>query len=181
MAKKVLCVIFNGFEEIEMVFPVDLLRRAGIEVVIATTENTASLKGSNGIRILADALLIDVNFDDFDAIFIPGGPGCFNLTNNINLISVLQNFNKQKKLICAICAAPLILHTAGILTDKEFTAHKCTHDILKLANKEKNLIMDGNIITASGLGKACELGIEMVAALTDRKIAENLAIQTYCN
>ncbi len=161
--KKVLCVLENGFEEIEAITPVDLLRRAGVEVLLAGVSGM-EVTGKSGVTILAEALLEDVSEDGFDALFLPGGPAVTALRKNAAVISLIRKFSEEEKLIAAICAAPLLLHDAGILEGKNFTAHFTTADELPASNGER-VILDGSILTSRGAGTAMDFGLELVGIL----------------
>ena len=179
MKKKVLAIVFNDFEEIELLTPVDIMRRGGIDVIIATTENSQTIKGRNGIKIVADVMLSNIQFDNFDALFIPGGPGCYALIDNQIVISLIKNFDKNQKLLCAICASPLLLYTAGALENKKFTANSCTYNTLTNALQEEDVVCDKNIITGRGPGSAIELGMKILYSLTDKKTANEVAKHAY--
>lgn len=179
MKKKVLAIAFNGFEEIELITPVDILRRGGVDVVIAATESSQIVKGRNGIEIVADSLLYDVQFDNFDALFIPGGTGCYALIDNISILSLIKEFDKNNKLLCAICASPLLLNAAGVLKNKKFTANSCTYDTLRDALREDDVVCDKNIITGRGPGSAMLFGMKILCNLTNKTVANEVATQAY--
>ena len=103
--KRVLCLLEKGFEEIEAVAPVDLLRRAGIEVVMAGV-SALEVTGKCGVRVEADVMLGKVSGDDFDALFLPGGPAVMGLRKNPEVIALIRAFHAAAKPIAAICAAP---------------------------------------------------------------------------
>lgn len=115
--KRVLCILENGFEEIEAVTPIDLLRRAGVEVVMAGVSST-EVAGKCGIRMSADALLGNVSCEHFDVLFLPGGPAVKELRKHSEIIDLIRSFHSGGKLIAAICAAPLLLKDAGIIDGK---------------------------------------------------------------
>ena len=120
--KKILVVIAPGFEEIETITIVDILRRAGARVTLGATVK-GILKGSRGIKIEPDELLDNVLGKDFDLICLPGGqPGTDNLKNDERIEKILKQMQQDDKYIAAICAAPTVLQKAGILKDKKLLA-----------------------------------------------------------
>ena len=115
--KRVLCILEKGFEEIETITPVDLLRRAGLEVVMAGV-SASEVVGRSGIRVCADARLKDLDACDFDVLFLPGGPAVMELRSNSQVLDLIRHYAAEGKIIAAICAAPLLLKDAGILEGK---------------------------------------------------------------
>ena len=126
MIPQVLVPLFHGFEEIEATCPIDLLRRAEVEVVIASCDHQLDICGRSGIVLRADQLLLETKIDHFDLLLIPGGPGVFELRKNEEFISLIQQFSGLAKPIAAICAAPLLLKDAGLLKTAQYTAHGST-------------------------------------------------------
>lgn len=168
--KRVLCILENGFEEIEAITPVDLLRRAGVEVVMAGASG-AEVTGKCGITVLADAELKDVNFTLFDALLLPGGPAVKELRVSRRVIGMIQWFHQERKLIAAICAAPLLLKDAGLIDGKRLTAHESTTDELP-GNTGERVVHDGQLLTSRGAGTAMDFGLEMVSVLQGKAAAE---------
>ncbi len=163
MPKKVLCLITDGFEEIETITPVDLLRRAGVEVVIASLDGDR-VEGRSGITIEPDAALSSVDSADFDLLFLPGGPAVGALRKDGRAASLAKDFKSAGKPIAAICAAPLILHDAGILEGHRFTSHFSTWKELPDALNER-VVDDGRLITSRGAGTALDFGFALVRLL----------------
>ncbi len=167
--KRVLCILENGFEEIEAIAPVDLLRRAGVEVVMAGV-SAMEVTGKCGIRVSADVLLESVSGDDFDALFLPGGPAVMELRKNAEVIGLIRAFHGGGKPIAAICAAPLLLKDAGVLTGERITAHFSTAGELTGITGDR-VELDGNLLTSRGAGTAIEFGIAFVALLVGEEAA----------
>jgi protein deglycase len=172
MKKRVLCLISDGFEEIEAVTPIDLLRRAGVEVVIASLGGT-TVTGRCGIRLECDRALAEVNVDACDVLFLPGGPGVNELRVDGQAAALAQAFAAEGKMIAAICAAPLILNDAGLLEGKRFTAHFSTRGDLPGSLSER-VVIDGNLITSRGAGTALEFGFALVEYLAGSAAVEEL-------
>ncbi len=175
--KKVLVPLAPGFEEIETVTVVDILRRAGARVTIAGTEE-GPIEGSRGIRLIPDERMEQVDSKEFDLIVLPGGqPGTQNLNDNPRVQTLLKEMNEQKKQIGAICAAPLVLQTAGLLKDKTATSHPSIQKELDgngIRYSEDRVVVDGNLITSRGPGTAMEFALKLVELLFDRERLETV-------
>lgn len=175
--KKAAVFFGTGYEEIEALTVVDLLRRAGVETVCVAIDNADSVTGSHGITVKMDAGIEAVDFDSFDILICPGGmPGTKNLEACGKLTDNLRKFYEEDKLIAAICAAPSIFGHMGLLEGKraciypgmeaELTGAEVCYD--KVARTE-------NIITSRGMGTAIAFSLEIIAALTDQNTADDLA------
>lgn len=171
--KRVLCLLENGFEEIEAVTPVDLLRRAGVEVVMAGVYGMDVI-GKCDLRLRADALLDDATEGEFDALFLPGGPAVNELRKNEKVIALIRRFHTEGKIIAAICAAPLLLKDAGLIDGKRITAHFTTTDELP-ENTGERLVIDGEFITSRGAGTALEFGLALVEMLAGKAVSEEVS------
>lgn len=175
MKTRVLCLLADGFEEIETVAPVDVLRRAGLEVVLASIRGQTCLTGRSGIKIEADAVLESVNPSDFDVLFIPGGPGVHALRMDGRAARLAGQFYRDGKRVAAICAAPTVLSDAGLLEGRRFTAHFSVRDELPQMLASERVVVDGRIITARGAGTALEFGLALIAVLLGQPKAEEIA------
>lgn len=171
--KRVLCLLEEGFEEIEAVTPVDLLRRAGIEVVVAGVSGM-EVVGKCGMRLRADALLSGSADGDFNALFIPGGPAVKKLRENGEVIALVRRFHTDGKLIAAICAAPLVLKDAGVLEGKRYTAHFSTEDELPELSSE-GVVFDAQLLTSQGAGTALEFGLALVEMMAGKAVATEVS------
>lgn len=160
---KILTLFTDGFEETEGLAVVDILRRAQIDVVVASVSGDIFVKGSHNIIIKADVLLKDVDLLEFGGVFLPGGPGVKSLKENKNVIDIVRSFYESGKFISAICAAPSILHKAGIMADKKYTIFPSSGDDLKGGILvDEPVVVDGRIITAKAMGASIEFGLKMV-------------------
>lgn len=173
MKKSVLCLLNDGFEEIEVVTPVDLLRRAGIQVVIAAMGGKTAI-GRGGIRIEADALFPAVNPSNFDLLFIPGGPGVAELRADGRAATLAVEFAAEGKPVAAICAAPLILMDAGLLKGRRFTAYKSVREELG-GGLDERVVVDGQLITSCGAGTAVDFALALIAHLVGKNAADQVA------
>jgi 4-methyl-5(b-hydroxyethyl)-thiazole monophosphate biosynthesis len=165
MKKRALFLLAPGFEEIETVTPIDLLRRAGAEVIVASVSGEQLVTGRNEITLRADAVLADVADDDFDLLVVPGGPGVKTLRADGRPAKLAQAFHRSGKMIGAICAGPTVLKDAQLLPGKRFTAHFSVYDELPDALAEERVVQDETILTSRGAGTAVDFGLALVQAL----------------
>jgi 4-methyl-5(b-hydroxyethyl)-thiazole monophosphate biosynthesis len=156
--------IAKGFEEIEGVNIIDVLRRGGIFVDIISIAGNINVEGSHGISIIASRLYYDVDFSEYDLLLLPGGmPGTDNLFKNEDLCNLLKEFNENKKYIGAICAAPSILGRLGILEGKEATCYPGFEKMLQGAVVvDKDVVVSENIITGKGPFAAIKFALEII-------------------
>ncbi len=177
--KKVIIFLAEGFEEIEALTPVDVLRRAGIDVKTVSISNHLQVTGARQITVLADKLFEEVTFQDIDLIVLPGGmPGAANLNKHHALKELLVRFSNQNKLIGAICAAPMVLGELDLLHGKTATCYPGFESHLKGAQVTSQPVeTDGNIITGRGVGAALAFSLRLVELLTDEATAEDLALK----
>ncbi len=175
--KQVALFFANGTEECEALLVVDLLRRAGANVKIVSITNDLMVTSSHDVIIKADCFLKDVNFAEIDMLVLPGGmPGTSNLANCEELLNGIKICEKNGKKLAAICAAPSVFATLGLLQNKNATAHAAFKD--KLCNAivhDAEVVVDGNITTSYGLGGAIPFALELVRQLYDLNTAENIA------
>ena len=176
MPKKVLVILADGFEEIEAITPVDVLRRAGLEVTLAGLSGKM-ITGAHGIKFQAD-ITLDEYKDQPDAVVLPGGmPGAKNLGESKKVSEIVKRMNQQKKIVGAICAAPaLILAPAGILDGKKATCYPGFENNFSSSVEFSNerVVVDGNIITSRGPGSALEFALELVELLAGKEKAKAL-------
>ena len=165
----------DGFEEVEALCPLDLMRRAGLSVKTVGI-NKNEIVGAHGIKIIADMSDIEYSDNEAEMIFLPGGmPGTLNLANNTTVINAINKAALDGSYIAAICAAPSILGDMGLLNGKEAICYPGFEDRLKGAVISKNkVVSDGKIITAAGMGVAYDMGIEIVRVLCGDKKANEL-------
>jgi 4-methyl-5(b-hydroxyethyl)-thiazole monophosphate biosynthesis len=176
MAMKVLCLLTDGFEEIEALAPVDLLRRAGAEVVLTSLTGRLAVKGRCEVVIQADRLLeAGAEVESFALLLIPGGPGVKAMRADGRAAQLARLFARQGKLIAAICAAPTVLADAGLLEGRRFTAHFSVHAELPQALAAERVVEDGHIVTSRGAGTALEFGLALVRRLCGPAKAEEIA------
>lgn len=169
----------EGFEEIEALTPVDLLRRAKIEVRTVSVTEEKRVAGSHGIVVEADLTLSEADFEKARVLVLPGGlPGTTNLGGCSVLLSHLKAFagNPEKK-VAAICAAPSVLGQEGILNGRKAVCYPGWEDKLSGAEVQSGAkaVVDGNVITGRGMGTAIDFSLALVAELADAETAGKLA------
>jgi len=173
MKKRVLCLLVDGFEEIETVTPVDLLRRAGIEVVIASLNRKVAI-GRGGIRMESDASLSAIEPASFDLLLIPGGPGVGKFRSDGRPAALAREFAAAGKPVAAICAAPLVLMDAGLLKGRRFTAYHSVREELG-GGLDERVVVDGELITSRGPGTAIDFAMAIIVRLLGQSAADHVA------
>lgn len=179
MSQKVIVPLASGFEEIEAVSIIDTLRRAELDVDILSITEERLVAGSHEIAITADALYEEYQVSDSVGIILPGGlPGSTNLSQCQALIDDIQSFAKQGKLLAAVCAAPTVLASAGVLENKQATCYPGFES--KLAGalfSEDNVVVSENIITSRGVGTCLNFALAIVAYFKGEEFANDLAVK----
>jgi 4-methyl-5(b-hydroxyethyl)-thiazole monophosphate biosynthesis len=174
---RVLVPLAPGFEEIEAVTVVDLLRRAGIKVRTASLDGP-SVTGSHGITVTADIALDAVVADDYDMIVLPGGmPGAEHLRNDPRVISLLRRFAAAGRYTAAICAAPSVLAHAGLLDERSATSFPgflAADSAPGLRLRDDAVVIDGKVVTSRGAGTAMEFGLALVELLAGPDVRRQL-------
>ncbi len=165
---KVLVPLAGGFEEIEAVTIVDVLRRAEIDVLLASLTNEKAVKGTNGITVLADMHIQDVDVETLDMIVLPGGwDGTYALADDVTVQTILKEMDAKGKNIAAICAAPFALNKAGVLK-KNYTCYPSVEEQIRkdgyLGDIAK-VVEDENVLTSRGPGTALCFALEIVKKL----------------
>lgn len=166
MTPSALVVLAPGFEEVEALAVVDILRRAGVEVVCAATVD-GPVEGRNGIRVLADASLDDALGRTFDLVVLPGGKvGTDNLRADARVIELVRGQHSAGRLIAAICAAPTVLAAAGLVEGRRVTSHPSVRGELGGAVlTDDRVVVDGRIVTSQGPGTALEFAFKLAELL----------------
>ncbi len=176
MSKKVLVILAEGFEEIEAVTIIDVLRRAGLNVTIAGLKDK-HIRGGNNIYVQADTELAQYK-DIPDAVILPGGTtGAQNLGNSPAVAEIVKKAHSQKKVVGAICAAPaLALKASGVLEGKKATCYPGFESYFSPNVKflQERVVIDENIITSRGPGSSLEFALELVAQLAGKEKAREL-------
>lgn len=175
--KKILLMLAEGFEEVEALTVVDYLRRKDIICDTCSIAESKNVEGAHRISVESDKVLKDiVDIEGYDGIVLPGGlPGSTNLRDNDRVIELVKDFDKNEKLIAAICAAPIVLEKAGIIDGKNITSYPGTEGELKSGKYKEDLVVrDGHIITARGPAVAVYFALEIVDYLIGERNKEDL-------
>ena len=162
--KTIFVFLAEGFEEIEALTPVDVLRRAGLSVQTVSIMDEQAVAGAHGVPLLADKMFAEINPEDAEMILLPGGlPGATNLDAHEGLSRMILEFADAEKPLAAICAAPLVLGNRGLLQGKKATCYPGFETYLQGAEYTAALVeQDGNIITGKGPGAAMEFAFAIV-------------------
>ncbi len=166
----------TGYEEVEALTVVDLLRRAGIETDMISVMGDLNVTSSHNVTVKMDRLFEQAD-ENADMLVLPGGmPGTTNLAQHKGLADMINRFNEAGKYIAAICAAPTVYGKMGLLEGKNATCFPGMESDLRGANKlTDKVVIDGNVITSRGLGTAIDFGLALVALLKGIGTAEELA------
>ncbi|MFT5661740.1 MAG: 4-methyl-5(b-hydroxyethyl)-thiazole monophosphate biosynthesis [Sulfurimonas sp.] len=184
--RTVLVPLAKGFEEIEAVTIIDVLRRAQIDVIVASLDHVALVQGANGIVIEADVALDNVLTDILDMIVLPGGwDGTYVLADDENVQNILKEMNAQGKNIAAICAAPFALNKAGVLP-QNFTCYPSVEEKIRedgYQGDKAMVVEDGNVMTSRGPGTSMCFALAIVKKLEGEETYNMLKdglLATYC-
>ncbi len=174
--EKVYVFFADGFEEIEGLTVVDMLRRVNVETVMVSVNETTTVTGAHGIKLSADGVFADYTYEDGTMAVLPGGmPGTNHLMAHEGLKEVLFTYHKEKKYLAAICAAPSVLGMNGLLEGRHATCYPGFEEKLLGAKALPDaVVMDGNIITSRGMGTAISFGAALVSVLAGEETAEEL-------
>ncbi len=172
----VYCFLADGFEDVEAIAPIDMLRRADVEVKTVGVTGEV-IDSRHGIKVIPDIDINDIVLDDsLEAVILPGGlPGATNLENDGRVQQAIDFASSNGKYICAICAAPQILGHKGLLKGKNAIAYPGFEKELEGAFiSDDYVVLAGNIITAKGAGVATEFGLKIVSVLKGDDVAEKI-------
>ena len=173
----------DGFEEIEGLMVVDLLRRADIDITMVSMSEKKQVTGAHGISVTGDAIFQEIDFSNKDMLILPGGmPGTTNLMEHKELVQLLIDHNEEGKMIGAICAAPSVLGVNKILEGKHATCFPGFEEkLLGAAYLDEKVVKDKNIITSKGLGTALDFALAMIEHYKGSKVAKEIkySVQYY--
>ena len=175
--KHVCVFLADGFEEIEALTVVDVLRRAGVRVETVSVNGNEMVQGSHWISVRADVVFEETGFDRVDMLVLPGGmPGTKNLQKHQGLNKLLRTYDKEEKWIAAICAAPSIFGHRGILQGKRACSYPCFEDHLEGAAVTAGPVeVDGNVITSRGMGTSIPFGLAIAGVFCGQNKADACA------
>jgi 4-methyl-5(b-hydroxyethyl)-thiazole monophosphate biosynthesis len=172
---KALVILADGFEEIEALTIVDILRRSGV-ITITAGVSTNPITSARNVQLNADKHVNSIDCNDFDMIILPGGmPGAENIDQNKTVERLLQCFNKKEKYIAAICASPFILSNKGLLKDKKATSYPSFENQVNAKEYlDESVVVDGKIITSRGPATAAEFSFKLAELLVGQEKVEEL-------
>lgn len=167
----------QGFEEIEAVAVIDVLRRAGVDTTTVSITDDRLVAGAHNVTIQADALFSELNFSDARLLILPGGmPGTANLGGHSGLMQLLKDHNRRGGKIAAICAAPSILGKMHMLRNQQAVCYPgFEHELVEAFIGKDNVVVSGNIITSRGPGFAMEFGLKLVEIVKGEEVAKTVA------
>jgi 4-methyl-5(b-hydroxyethyl)-thiazole monophosphate biosynthesis len=174
----VLAILAEGFEELEATAPIDLLRRAGAEVTVAALGEGIHVTGRNRITLHADttlAALAAAGERAFDCVLLPGGPGVKHLRADPRVRALVLRQHAAGRWLAAICAAPTVLHDAGLLAGRRYTAHFSVADELPGILAGERVVVDGHLLTSRGAGTATDFALCLVEKLFSAEQAAEIA------
>ena len=174
--KQVCVFLADGFEEIEGLTVVDLLRRAGIEVTTVSITGEHTIHGAHGIDVQADKLFEDMNYEEQDMLVLPGGmPGTLNLGQHRGLEALLRKFYQKEKFIAAICAAPSVFGKYGFLKGRKATSYPGFEEALEGAEVVKDAVAVSDfVITSRGMGTAIPFSLTLIEQLVGKEKSEEI-------
>ena len=173
---KVCVFLADGFEEIEGLTVVDVLRRAGVETVTVSVMGRKRIEGAHGIPVEADAVFEEAAMEDADMLVLPGGmPGTLHLKAHEGLRELLLSFDREKKCLAAICAAPAVLSELGMLRDRKACSYPSFEESLECGQVVREpAVTDGHITTGRGMGTAIPFALRLTEILCGREKAEEV-------
>jgi len=175
--KEVFVFLAEGFEEMEAVGTIDVLRRGELNVTVVSISEKKTVIGAHNISVVADKLFPEVDFSSGEMLVLPGGmPGASNLNAHAELKALIQQYNSEGKRLAAICAAPLVFGGLGLLQGKKATTYPGFESMLTGATIiEEGTVKDGNIITGRGPGFVMDFGLAIVEELQGKAKADEVA------
>lgn len=169
-------LLAEGFEELEAMAPVDLLRRAGAEVQTVSVTGEKIVTGARGIPAVADLLLEELNFEAMEMLVLPGGyPGYVNFEKNEAVLALIRKADDAKKIIAAICGAPSVPGKLGLLKGQKATCYPGMEDTLGCEALTDKVVESGHFITSRGAGTAIDFALALVAKAVSPEKAEEIA------
>ena len=177
---KILVPLAEGFEEIEAINVIDILRRADVDVVTAGLKD-GLVEGAHKVRVMPDTSLDKVNSKDFDGLVLPGGaPGFVNLGNDERILTMVREMDKAGKCVAAICAAPSVLIKAGVLQGRKATISPSGKAQVEACAQfsEDRVVVDKNLITSRSPGTALEFALSLVEVLAGKEKMQQVKAQT---
>ena len=179
---KFLVFLANGCEDVEAITVIDYLRRANVEVDSVSCEDDLNIRTRSNMVFKADKILNEINPNDYCGLYIPGGTkGAESLRDNDQIIEIIRDFDKEGKIIAAICAGPIVLDKAGVLKDKKVTSFPSIKDDLTNIGEyidDQLVVTDGNITTSRGAAVTNYLAMRLIEILKGREVLDEVNFGT---
>jgi 4-methyl-5(b-hydroxyethyl)-thiazole monophosphate biosynthesis len=174
--KRASIIFADGFEEVEALCVVDLLRRAEVDISMLSLNGDREVTGAHGITLVMDDAFAEASTETMDAIILPGGmPGADHLKESEKLKAFLLQMDKKQKVIAAICAAPTVLNHAGILKGKKVTSYpSLSEEFTESQYMTDSVVEDGNIVTSRGVGTALDFSLVLIKKLVSEEKANSI-------
>lgn len=174
--KKAFMLFAEGFETVEALMVVDLLRRGGVSVTMTSINEDEVVRSAQGIAVEMDATMDEIDVLDFDAVILPGGmPGTLHLGESEAVKHAILLMNENHKIVSAICAAPGVLGKHGLLEGKTACSYpEHERNLLGATISRAPVVVDGNIVTSRGLGTAMEFGFKLLELLVSKEKADEV-------
>lgn len=179
---KGLFVLGNGFEDTEAIATIDILRRAKLELDLASMHDDLEVTSQTGIKVTASMLFKNANFKDYDFLVIPGGRAVFNVLDHSEKLSeIVREFAKENKLVAAICAGPTQVGKLGLYENHTFTCFPTTEDKITKGTlkQDEGVIVSGNFITAKAMAYSIDFGLAIVEYLLGKEKKEQVRKAAY--
>lgn len=175
---KILCILTNGFEEVEAIGTIGILRRGEIDIDIFSLHGTEAT-GRYGVTIKNLGLFENINLDNYDFLLIPGGPQYAELESNPYFINIIKDFYKKNKFIAAICAGPTILGHLGYLKGKNYTCFESMNEDFGGKYIGSYVVRDGKIITGKSAAASIDFAFEIMEAIKGKEFADRIKNSIY--
>ena len=180
MTKKAALLLADGFEEIEATVPYDLLNRAGIRTDLISADNQPVVTGNIGMHLTDLKMMKDTDFDQYDALVIPGGDGYVHLENNPEVTTLIEKFAKDPhKVLGAICAGACIPGKLGLYKDRDYTCVPGLNGDFGGTYEKVHAVIDGNIVSGISVGGAFEFALDLITVLQGKEKADEIASATF--
>lgn len=178
--RDLLILLADGFEDIEALTVADYLRRADLDVDLVSISDNNVVKSAHGVKVLADKTFIEINFEDYKGLYIPGGlPGATNLAKDEKIVEAAEMYLQEDKYVAAICAGPIVLDRAELLKNKKFTCFPGFEQNLSVQDRlDEPVVFDENMITAMGPSFAQVLAFELIKLFKGEGVAEEVKKST---
>lgn len=178
--KKAAVLLADGFEELEAMGPIDMLKRAGVEVDLISVENKDSVTGRSDVTFTPVIKMKDYDFDSADALILPGGAGHVTLKNSPEVKEqILKFYNDPNRVLSAICASPTIFGHMGLLKDKNYTCFTSMNEDFGGTYLNEYAVIDGNLVTGKSAAATVDFGLALVRALLGKEKEAEIAESIY--